>query len=74
MYVNYMNEMFLAMVVYLLASLLLICRWFAAAKSLQETYDNLTGDVLISSGVIAYLGAFTSAFRYSIDRNYYQRV
>ena len=38
-------------------------RWSAAAKTLQETYDNLTGDVLISSGVIAYLGAFTSAYR-----------
>ncbi len=38
-------------------------RWSAAARTLQETYDNLTGDVLISSGVIAYLGAFTSAYR-----------
>lgn len=38
-------------------------RWSASARSLQETYNNLTGDVLISSGVIAYLGAFTSAFR-----------
>ena len=34
-----------------------------AAKALQETYDNLTGDVLIASGVISYLGAFTSAYR-----------
>lgn len=38
-------------------------RWSAAAASLQDVYDNLTGDVLISSGVIAYLGAFTAAFR-----------
>ena len=38
-------------------------RWSQAAKSLQEQYNNLIGDVLISSGVIAYLGAFTSAFR-----------
>lgn len=38
-------------------------RWSQAAKSLQETYDNLTGDVLIASGVIAYLGAFTSKYR-----------
>ena len=43
--------------------LLYVLRWSQAAKTLQETYDNLTGDVLISSGVIAYLGAFTSAFR-----------
>lgn len=26
-------------------------------------YENLTGDVLVSAGVIAYLGAFTSGFR-----------
>ena len=26
-------------------------------------YTNLTGDVLISSGIVAYLGAFTSAYR-----------
>lgn len=38
-------------------------RWSQAAKALQETYDNLTGDVLIASGVISYLGAFTSAYR-----------
>ena len=38
-------------------------RWSAAAKSLQHTYENLTGDILVSSGVIAYLGAFTAAFR-----------
>ena len=38
-------------------------RWSLTAKSLQETYNNLTGDVLIASGVIAYLGAFTSTFR-----------
>nr|XP_061802869.1 dynein axonemal heavy chain 12-like [Nerophis lumbriciformis] len=38
-------------------------RWSKAADDLQNTYDNLTGDVLISAGVIAYLGAFTSSFR-----------
>ncbi|EDO37961.1 predicted protein [Nematostella vectensis] len=38
-------------------------RWSLAAKTLQDTFDNLTGDVLISSGVIAYLGAFTAGFR-----------
>ncbi|XP_038127258.1 dynein heavy chain 12, axonemal [Cyprinodon tularosa] len=38
-------------------------RWAKAADDLQHTYDNLTGDVLISAGVIAYLGAFTSDFR-----------
>ncbi|XP_040909250.1 dynein heavy chain 12, axonemal [Toxotes jaculatrix] len=38
-------------------------RWSKAADDLQSTYDNLTGDVLISAGVIAYLGAFTVGFR-----------
>uniref|UniRef100_A0A8C0ZKM8 Dynein axonemal heavy chain 12 n=1 Tax=Cyanistes caeruleus TaxID=156563 RepID=A0A8C0ZKM8_CYACU len=38
-------------------------RWNQAAYDLQEEYDNLTGDILISAGVIAYLGAFTAGFR-----------
>lgn len=38
-------------------------RWTAAAEQLGETYKTVTGDVLISSGVIAYLGAFTADFR-----------
>ena len=38
-------------------------RWNKAAIDLTRQYDNLTGDVLISSGLVAYLGAFTSAFR-----------
>ncbi|XP_052285538.1 dynein axonemal heavy chain 12-like isoform X2 [Dreissena polymorpha] len=38
-------------------------RWTKAAEILQNTFDNLIGDVLISAGVIAYLGPFTSAFR-----------
>ena len=38
-------------------------RWTEAAKNLQAIYDNLLGDVLISAGVIAYLGPFTMSFR-----------
>ena len=38
-------------------------RWSKAAHDLSILYTNLTGDVLISSGVVAYLGAFTSAYR-----------
>lgn len=38
-------------------------RWTDAAINLGKQYVNLTGDVLVSSGVVAYLGAFTSAFR-----------
>lgn len=39
-------------------------RWRNAAADLGKTYINLTGDVLISSGIVAYLGAFTSNFRH----------
>jgi dynein heavy chain len=38
-------------------------RWGAAAVTLGETYKKVTGDVLLSAGVVAYLGAFTLAFR-----------
>ncbi|XP_029097546.1 dynein heavy chain 12, axonemal isoform X13 [Monodon monoceros] len=38
-------------------------RWSQAADDLQIVYENLTGDVLVSAGVIAYLGAFTAGFR-----------
>ncbi|GFO33725.1 dynein heavy chain 12, axonemal-like, partial [Plakobranchus ocellatus] len=38
-------------------------RWTDAANNLQNIYDNLMGDVLISAGVIAYLGPFTRGFR-----------
>ncbi|RDD45105.1 Dynein heavy chain 7, axonemal, partial [Trichoplax sp. H2] len=38
-------------------------RWSETALKLGETYSNLTGDTLISSGVVSYLGGFTSAYR-----------
>lgn len=38
-------------------------RWSQTALELGLLYINLTGDILISSGVVAYLGAFTSNYR-----------
>ncbi|XP_046303228.1 dynein axonemal heavy chain 7 isoform X2 [Marmota monax] len=38
-------------------------RWSHTALELGQSYINLTGDILISSGVVAYLGAFTSNYR-----------
>nr|XP_051704293.1 dynein axonemal heavy chain 7 isoform X3 [Oryctolagus cuniculus] len=38
-------------------------RWSHSALELGQLYINLTGDILISSGVVAYLGAFTSSYR-----------
>jgi dynein heavy chain len=41
-------------------------RWGEASVQLGEVYENLVSDVLISSGVIAYLGAFTADYRNEI--------
>ncbi|GFH33074.1 uncharacterized protein HaLaN_32389, partial [Haematococcus lacustris] len=38
-------------------------RWTDAGTALGVKYDNLTGDMLISAGVISYLGSFTMAYR-----------
>ncbi|XP_014203995.1 dynein heavy chain 7, axonemal [Copidosoma floridanum] len=38
-------------------------RWSDIAKSLGTRYYKLTGDVLISAGVLAYLGVFTAQYR-----------
>ena len=38
-------------------------RWTASAQNLQMLYDNIVGDVVLSAGMIAYLGAFTAGFR-----------
>jgi dynein heavy chain len=44
--------------------------WNEKAKRLGEDYINLTGDVIISSGIIAYCGPFTAAFRGHIIENW----
>lgn len=38
-------------------------RWIECAANLQRAYDSLPGDVLISCGMIAYLGPYTSVYR-----------
>lgn len=38
-------------------------RWTEAAEKLGEIYETLTGDVLVASGVVAYLGPFDTEFR-----------
>lgn len=47
-------------------------RWGKAAKELAKQYDDLTGDVLIAAGVVAYLGTFTSAYRQEQTANWSQ--
>jgi dynein heavy chain len=38
-------------------------RWTQSCADLAVTYGNLVGDVLVSSGFVAYLGPFTPTFR-----------
>lgn len=38
-------------------------RWRATAEALGEKYDSLCGNILISAGIVAYLGPFTMDFR-----------
>jgi dynein heavy chain len=40
-------------------------RWQQAVKQLASSYTNVTGDVMLSAGIIAYLGAFTTKYRES---------
>ena len=40
-------------------------RWEEATVDLGKLYKNLVGDILIASGIISYLGAFTGSFRNS---------
>jgi len=49
-------------------------RWHDLGISLADVYTNLTGDVLVSSGIIAYLGAFTAAFRNQITEEWTQKT
>ena len=38
-------------------------RWAQFVKELKVQYENITGDILIASGAIAYLGSFTQGYR-----------
>ncbi|KAI8927547.1 dynein heavy chain and region D6 of dynein motor-domain-containing protein [Entophlyctis helioformis] len=49
-------------------------RWSEAARSLAITYTSLTGDVLLASAVIAYLGAFTLNYRQSMQTEWNQKL
>ena len=38
-------------------------RWTEAAKQLQLSIDSILGNILVSVGIVSYLGPFTHAFR-----------
>uniref|UniRef100_A0A336LVJ1 CSON005797 protein n=1 Tax=Culicoides sonorensis TaxID=179676 RepID=A0A336LVJ1_CULSO len=46
-------------------------RWKLTSLKLQELYDNLPGDVLISCGIIAYLAPLTSYFRNKLSVSWF---
>ena len=45
-------------------------RWSASVVELNDEYTNVTGNVLIASGIMAYLGPFTSDFRVDIVKDW----
>ncbi|KAG7492071.1 hypothetical protein MATL_G00010690 [Megalops atlanticus] len=46
-------------------------RWTEAARVLGIRYTNLTGDVLLSAGMVAYLGAFTVDYRVECQKEWH---
>lgn len=49
-------------------------RWETTVATLDKAYNHIVGDVLISSATIAYLGAFTSAYRNSLVMEWRRRL
>ncbi|XP_017137652.1 dynein heavy chain 12, axonemal [Drosophila miranda] len=49
-------------------------RWNKAADDLQELYDHLPGDVLLSCGIIAYLSAVNLQSRTECVNDWFQKV
>ena len=49
-------------------------RWSEAAATLSGRYDNIMGDVLLSAGVVAYMGPFTVDYRQVSCRGGPQRL
>ncbi|XP_076020504.1 dynein axonemal heavy chain 3-like [Genypterus blacodes] len=46
-------------------------RWTEAASQLGIRYINLTGDILLSSGTVSYLGAFTVDYRTECQKSWH---
>ena len=48
--------------------------WQKALGANQASRENLVGDILISSGIIAYLGVFTQAYRDDCIKSWIEMV
>ncbi|CAG9332270.1 unnamed protein product [Blepharisma stoltei] len=49
-------------------------RWGKEAQILKENYKNVVGDLMISSGIIAYLGVFTGTYRSSCIEHWIKQL
>lgn len=49
-------------------------RWAESAAKLRVQYKNLVGDLIISSGIIAYLGVFTGSYRSSCIESWVKQL
>lgn len=49
-------------------------RWKETAEQLTIDYDNVVGDVLVSSGALSYLGAFTGSYRTKIRKQWQNKL
>ncbi|MEQ2228566.1 Dynein heavy chain 3, axonemal, partial [Ilyodon furcidens] len=47
-------------------------RWIEAARQLGMRYTSLTGDILLSSGTVSYLGAFTVDYRKNCQEQWHK--
>lgn len=46
-------------------------RWSEAAAALGASLGNVIGDILLASGIVAYLGAFTVVYRDSLVQDWH---
>ncbi|XP_053575219.1 dynein axonemal heavy chain 3-like [Bombina bombina] len=46
-------------------------RWTNTALQLEDTYQNIVGDLLLSAAIMAYLGSFTPEFRHEILKEWF---
>jgi len=49
-------------------------RWSQSVVTLNKQLDNVTGDVVVSSGAIAYVGAFTSNYRNELYKEWREKM
>jgi dynein heavy chain len=49
-------------------------RWAVTVEELTKAYELIIGDVLVSSGTIAYVGAFTATFRQQLYEDWRKKL